>query len=108
MKTSNEPGSIFYFVIGVGLGLIAGLLCAPRPGREMRDELRRGALDGLDYMSEEAEKARAGADRWVGKIKNNLFRRRESGGESTAGPSVHRRDYFPTDTCAPRNGFQLS
>ena len=88
MKTSNEPGSIFYFVIGVGLGLIAGLLYAPRPGREMRDELRRGALDGLDYVSEEAEKARAGADRWVGKIKNNLFRRRESGGESTAGPSV--------------------
>src|SRR6266404_1843426 len=108
MKTSNEPGSVFYFVIGVGLGLIAGLLCAPRPGREMRDELRRGALDGLDYVSEEAEKARAGADRWVGKIKNNLFRGGNRAGNPLPDRRSSRRDYFPTDTYAPRNGFQLS
>ncbi len=87
MKSNNELG-IFYMVVGIGLGLIAGLLCAPRPGRETRDELRRGALDGLDYVSEEATKAREGANRWIGKVKNNLFHRRDSGAESAAGPSL--------------------
>jgi gas vesicle protein len=87
MKPSDKF-RIFYFIIGVGLGVIAGLLCAPRPGRETRDELRRGALDGLDYVSDEATKARASAERWLGKMKNNLFRGRDSGAGSTAEPSL--------------------
>lgn len=82
MTKPNEEFHIFYFMIGVGLGLIAGLLYAPRPGRDTRDELRRGALDGLDYVSEEATKAQAGAGRLVEKMKNNWFRRRDSRSES--------------------------
>ena len=87
MKPSDES-RIVYFVIGVGLGIMAGLLCAPRPGRETRDELRRGALDGLDHMSAEAAKARAGAGRWLGKMKSNLLHRRDSGVESADMPSL--------------------
>lgn len=87
MKPSDEF-RIFYFIIGVSLGVIAGLLCAPRPGRETRDELRRGALDGLDYVSDEATKARAGAGRWLGKMKHALFRQQDSGAGSAGEPSL--------------------
>lgn len=86
-----KPSSEFhmlYFMIGMGLGLLAGLLYAPRPGRETRNELRRGALDGLGYMSEEATRAQAGASRLVEKMKNNLFRRRDSGAEPAVEPSL--------------------
>lgn len=85
MKTNNEFG-IACLVIGVGLGLLAGLVCAPRPGWKTRRQFRRGALDGLDYVGREAQKARDGADRWFGKMKNNFFRRRESSPESVSDP----------------------
>jgi gas vesicle protein len=71
MKTSTESG-ITYLVIGLGLGLMAGLLWAPRLGEEMREELRRGANSGLDYVTEEADRLRAEGNRWFGRIKERF------------------------------------
>jgi gas vesicle protein len=65
MRTNSHEANLSYLVIGVGLGLIAGLLWAPRPGPEMRQQMRRGANDGLDYLA-------AGADRWIASSKNLL------------------------------------
>lgn len=84
MRTTHENG-FTYLVIGVGLGLLAGLLWAPRRGQEMREELRRGADTGLDYLTEEAEKLRTEADRWFGKLKerwSSKFRGRSHDGNS--------------------------
>ena len=84
MRTNHENG-VTYLVIGVGLGLLAGLLWAPRRGQEMREELRRGADSGLDYLTEEAEKLRTEADRLFGKLKDRLssrFRGRADGGDN--------------------------
>lgn len=84
MRTTHDSGYT-YFVIGVGLGLMAGLLWAPRRGQEMREELRRGADSGLDYLTEEAEKLRVEADRWFGRLKDRLssqFRGRANGGDN--------------------------
>lgn len=84
MRTNHENG-LTYLVIGAGLGLLAGLLWAPRRGQEMREELRRGADSGFDYLSEEAEKLRTEVDRWFGKLKGRLssrFRGRDDGGDS--------------------------
>ena len=70
MTTNNHDGSFSLFVIGVGLGLLAGLLWAPRPGEELRRQLRRGADDGLDYLTAEADKLSAGAEQWVASSKS--------------------------------------
>lgn len=67
MRATQEHG-FPYWIIGVGLGLLAGFLWAPRAGKEMRGELRRGAAEGLDVLNQEAEKVRAGADRWFARI----------------------------------------
>ena len=72
MRTNSHEVNLSYLVIGVGLGLIAGLLWAPRAGPEMRQQMRRGANDGLDYLAAEAEKIGAGADRWIASSKNLL------------------------------------
>lgn len=72
MATNNHDANISYLVIGVGLGLVAGLLLAPRAGEEMRRQLRSGANEGLDYLAAEAEKLGAGAERWVASSKNLL------------------------------------
>jgi hypothetical protein len=67
MRTKNDVG-VPYLVIGVGLGLVVGFLLA-RSQPETWEELRHGASDGLDYLSRESEKVRAGADEFVGKAK---------------------------------------
>jgi len=72
MRTNSNEANLSYLVIGVGLGLIAGLLWAPRAGTEMRQQMRRGANDGLDYLTTEAEKFGAGADRWIASSKSLL------------------------------------
>jgi hypothetical protein len=89
MRTKNDAG-IPYLVIGVGLGLVAGFLLA-RSRAETWEELRHGASDGLDYLSRESEKVRAGADevvgkakQWFGRIGNSLRGRR---GEKANGES---------------------
>jgi gas vesicle protein len=71
MKTSEESG-ITYLVIGLGLGLMAGLLWAPRRGHEMREDLRRGANSGLDYVTKEADRLRTEGNRWFSRIKERF------------------------------------
>ena len=67
MRATQEHG-FPYWIIGVGLVLLAGFLWARRAGKEMRDELRRGADEGLDFLYKAAEKVRAGASRWFARL----------------------------------------
>ena len=47
----NENGSGFsWFVAGLGLGALLGVLYAPKSGRETRDDLAQGVRDGQDYL----------------------------------------------------------
>ena len=65
-------------IIGIGIGLLAGLLWAPRAGEETRKEVRRRTGEGLVYLNQQAEKLRASADKMVAMTKEWMGRRRES------------------------------
>jgi gas vesicle protein len=78
MKTSDNR-MVNLFVIGVGLGLLAGVLWAPRPGKETRDELLRSADDRLTYLREESDKIRKTADSWVTRLQGFFCRSARSG-----------------------------
>jgi gas vesicle protein len=58
-----------YFLVGLGLGAIAGLLFAPRSGEETRKYLRERSTKGLDTLNQQAEKLRKSADKIVKKGK---------------------------------------
>lgn len=58
MKDHNDRLS--WLFVGIGLGILAGLLWAPRAGRETRARLR----DGADLVREQSEKIRAGSRKW--------------------------------------------
>ncbi len=51
----EEKGGFGYFLLGLGIGVAAGILWAPRPGEETRQLLADRAGEGADYL-----KARAG------------------------------------------------
>jgi gas vesicle protein len=62
---SNFP----YFLVGMGLGAIAGLLFAPRSGEETRKYLRERSTKGLNTLNQQAAKLRESADKIVKKGK---------------------------------------
>ena len=51
----EERSGFGYFLLGLGIGVAAGILWAPRPGEETRQLLADRAGEGADYL-----KARAG------------------------------------------------
>lgn len=64
---SNAGTAITFLLIGLGAGALAGLLLAPKSGKMLRRDLKRGyddAKDTLDEWTEEAkDKVRDAKDR---------------------------------------------
>jgi gas vesicle protein len=55
---SNIGTAITFLLIGLGAGALAGLLLAPKTGKQMRRDLRRGYEDARDNFGEWADEAR--------------------------------------------------
>jgi gas vesicle protein len=54
-----------WFMAGVGLGTLTGVLYAPQSGDETRENLRSSAQQGRDYVAERTQRAREQANEWV-------------------------------------------
>jgi gas vesicle protein len=74
MITSGES-KLPYLLVGMGLGVIAGLLVAPRSGEETRKYLRERSTKGLDTLHQQAGKLRESAEGVVQKGKEIMSRR---------------------------------
>lgn len=57
-ESSNVGTAITFLLIGLGAGALAGLLLAPKAGKALRRDLKRGYDDALDTVGEWAEEAR--------------------------------------------------
>ena len=79
MRRENENG-ITYLVAGLGLGLLAGLLWAPRRSQEIRAGLRSSATAGLNVLTTETAKLRGETQRWLDTIKERIYSRANGGG----------------------------
>lgn len=73
MKT-NDESKFPYFLVGIGLGAIAGLLLAPRAGEETRKYLRERSAKDLDTLNQQAEKLRESVQGMVQKGKEIMSR----------------------------------
>jgi len=63
---SDDGGGGFgWFLAGLGLGALIGVLYAPKSGRETREDILRGAEEGREYVANRARQARVQADQWV-------------------------------------------
>jgi gas vesicle protein len=50
MRKDNISGTVFTFVLGLGIGAAAALLFAPKAGEELRTDIADGASDGIDQI----------------------------------------------------------
>jgi gas vesicle protein len=57
MAEEKGYSTLGWFIAGVGLGALVGILFAPKSGRETREDLITGAREGTEYLRTKAHDA---------------------------------------------------
>jgi len=57
-EEGNAGTAITFLLIGLGAGALLGLLLAPKTGKQLRRDLRRGYEDARDSLGEWADEAK--------------------------------------------------
>jgi len=65
MSDRDGGNSFVWFLAGLGLGALAGVLYAPRSGSETREQLRAKAEEGREYMRQRARDVKEQASQWA-------------------------------------------
>lgn len=76
MSDSNN-NSFLWFLAGLGVGVAAGVLYAPRSGDETRQALRARAEDSRDFVRDRARQARDQAASWADRGREVLNQQKE-------------------------------
>lgn len=88
-----------WFLGGLGLGALAGVLYAPYSGDEAREVLRSKAEAGKDLVAERARQAREQADQWVDRGREVLNEQKDNlRGAFETGKQVYQ------DATTPKTG----
>jgi len=75
--SDNNSNSFVWFLAGLGIGAIAGVLYAPRSGDETRQALRSRAEEGREFVRERARQAREQASGWADRGREVLNQQKE-------------------------------
>jgi gas vesicle protein len=73
----NDSNSFLWFLAGLGVGAVIGVLYAPASGAETRDTIRNKATEGRDYVTNQAQRAKDTASQWVDKSKDIYSQQKE-------------------------------
>jgi gas vesicle protein len=100
--SDRDGNSFVWFLAGLGLGALAGVLYAPRSGSEMREVLRARAEEGRDYMRNRAREAREQASQWADRGREAMNQQKE---QFRAAYEAGRQAYqeHTAETSAPKN-----
>lgn len=74
----NVGSKVTYFLVGLGVGALVGVLFAPKSGEETREYLAKRADDGRDYAQRKARELRERADDLIERGKDAASRGKDS------------------------------
>jgi len=75
---SERDGSSFlWFLAGLGVGAVVGVLYAPRSGDETRDVIRTKAQEGAERARHHARRAREQANDWMDRGRDVISQQKE-------------------------------
>ncbi len=74
----NVGSKISFFLVGLGIGALIGILFAPTSGEETRDYLSKKADEGRDYAQRKARELRERADDLIERGKTAVAHQKES------------------------------
>ena len=73
----NDSNSFLWFLAGLGVGAVIGVLYAPASGTDTRDTIRNKAMEGRDYVNNQAQRAKETASQWVDKSRDVYQQQKE-------------------------------
>jgi gas vesicle protein len=75
--SDRDGNSFVWFLAGLGLGALAGVLYAPRSGSETREVLRARAEEGREFVRGRAREARDQAQQWADRGREVVSQQKE-------------------------------
>ncbi|HLY98769.1 MAG TPA: YtxH domain-containing protein [Candidatus Angelobacter sp.] len=78
MSDRDNSNNFVWFLAGLGMGALLGVLYAPRSGKETREALINSAQEGRDYLRDRGRDARETVSQWVDRSKEVVNRQRDN------------------------------
>jgi gas vesicle protein len=75
--SDRDSNSFLWFLAGLGVGALVGVLYAPYSGEETREVLKSKADEGRDYLRERARRAREQASDWADRGRDVVNQQKE-------------------------------
>ena len=82
MVEESKSYGLAWFLAGLGVGALVGILYAPKSGRETRDDLANGAREGTEYLKARTRQAAEEVSAIVDKSKEQVTEYVERGKEA--------------------------
>jgi gas vesicle protein len=93
----NGGSKVSYFLVGMGIGALVGILFAPKSGEETREFLSQKAEEGKVYAQRKAQELRERADDMVERGKTVAARQKDSISAAVdAGREAYQREKSKT------------
>ena len=73
----RDGNSFLWFLAGVGIGAVVGVLYAPRSGEQTREVIRSKAEEGRDRVRQQARKVREQAGDWMDRGRDVVSQQKE-------------------------------
>jgi gas vesicle protein len=93
----NVGSKVSFFIVGLGVGALLGILFAPKSGEETREYLTGKAEEGKEYAQKKARELRERAEDLIERSKEIMARQKEAvtsavGSAVEAGKETYRRE----------------
>jgi gas vesicle protein len=91
--SDNVGSKVSFFLVGLGIGTLLGILFAPKSGEETRDYLSSKADEGRDYAQKKARELRERADDLLQRGKDVVSKQKEALSSAVeAGKETYKRE----------------
>ena len=93
MSENNVGSKVSYFLVGLGIGALVGILFAPKSGEETREYLSSKADEGRDYAQKKARELRERAEDLIERSKEIIARQKDAVTTAVdAGKDAYKRE----------------
>jgi gas vesicle protein len=93
MADDSAGSKASFFLVGLGIGALVGLLFAPKSGEETRDYLSGKADEGRDYAQRKARELRERAEDLIERSKEIMARQKDGLSAAVeAGKETYKRE----------------